>query len=136
MPGRFRNQEEVRSLFPICFQSRPVRWHQLRNNSMLLAYDRAVSSEPSLPSRTCCRNASATGTKGQILVEDRPPDGSSSLGDLGWEGEAGIVTVAFKKSKRDHLTIVQQQFSKAHNGIRAIGERANEDDFPSLTQRQ
>jgi hypothetical protein len=39
MPGRFCNQEEVRSRFPICFQSRPVPWHQCRNNSMLLAYD-------------------------------------------------------------------------------------------------
>jgi hypothetical protein len=47
------------------------------------------------------------------------------LGDLGYEGEAATITVAFKKPKNGTCTDVQQQFNKAHNGIRAIGERGN-----------
>jgi hypothetical protein len=47
------------------------------------------------------------------------------LGDLGYEGEADTITVAFKKPTDGHLTGDQQQFNKAHNGVRAIGERAN-----------
>lgn len=48
-----------------------------------------------------------------------------SLGDLGYEGEAATITVAFKKPKDNQLTALQQQFNKTHNGIRAIGERGN-----------
>lgn len=48
-----------------------------------------------------------------------------TLGDLGYEGESDTITVAFKKPKNANLTTEQQQFNKAHNGIRAIGERAN-----------
>jgi hypothetical protein len=48
-----------------------------------------------------------------------------SLGDLGYEGEADTITVAFKKPKDTTLTDLQQQFNKAHNGIRAIAERGN-----------
>jgi DDE superfamily endonuclease len=48
-----------------------------------------------------------------------------AVGDLGYEGEADTITVAFKKPKHADLTSIQQQFNKAHNGIRAIGERAN-----------
>lgn len=48
-----------------------------------------------------------------------------TLGDLGYEGESDTITVAFKKPKNANLTTVQQQLNKAHNGIRAIGERAN-----------
>ena len=33
--------------------------------------------------------------------------------------------MAFKKPKDSTLTHRQQQFNKAHNGIRAIGERGN-----------
>jgi hypothetical protein len=47
------------------------------------------------------------------------------LGDLGYEGEADTITVAFKKPKDSTLTALQQQFNKAHNSIRAIGERGN-----------
>jgi len=47
------------------------------------------------------------------------------LGDLGYEGEADIITVAFKKPTDSTLNAVQQQFNKAHNGVRAIGERGN-----------
>jgi len=48
-----------------------------------------------------------------------------ALGDLGYEGEAGTITVAFKKPKGGKLTDVQQTYNKVHNGIRAIGERGN-----------
>ena len=48
-----------------------------------------------------------------------------ALGDLGYEGEADTITVAFKKPRHSNLNQVQQQFNKAHNGIRAIGERGN-----------
>lgn len=48
-----------------------------------------------------------------------------TLGDLGYEGEADTITVAFKKPKHGELTDIQQTFNKAHNGLRAIGERAN-----------
>jgi hypothetical protein len=47
------------------------------------------------------------------------------LGDLGYEGEAGTITVAFKKPKNGACTAVQQQFNRAHNAVRAIGERGN-----------
>jgi hypothetical protein len=45
------------------------------------------------------------------------------LGDLGYEGEADIITVALKKPKGGQLTDVQQTYNKVHDGIRAIGER-------------
>jgi hypothetical protein len=48
-----------------------------------------------------------------------------TLGDLGYEGEADTITVAFKKPAHGKLTTTQQQFNKAHNGVRAIGERGN-----------
>ena len=48
-----------------------------------------------------------------------------ALGDLGYEGLAGTVTVAFKRPKNGGLLLVQQQFNKAHNSLRAIGERGN-----------
>lgn len=48
-----------------------------------------------------------------------------TLGDLGYEGESGTVTVAFKKPKNGRPTLVQQQLNKAHHSLRAIGERGN-----------
>jgi hypothetical protein len=48
-----------------------------------------------------------------------------TLGDLGYEGEADTITVAFKKPKNADLTDTQQMANKAHNGIRAVGERGN-----------
>lgn len=48
-----------------------------------------------------------------------------TLGDLGYEGESDTITVAFKKPKGGKLSVTQQQFNKAHNGLRAIGERGN-----------
>jgi hypothetical protein len=47
------------------------------------------------------------------------------LGDLGYEGEADTITVAFKKPKGGQLTDTERTFNKAHNGVRAIGERGN-----------
>jgi hypothetical protein len=47
------------------------------------------------------------------------------LGDLGYEGEAATITVAFKKPKNTACTDVQQQFNRAHNAVRAVGERGN-----------
>jgi hypothetical protein len=47
------------------------------------------------------------------------------LGDLGYEGEADTITVAFKKPQGGQLTDEQKAHNKAHNGKRAIGERAN-----------
>ncbi len=48
-----------------------------------------------------------------------------TLGDLGYQGLADTITVAFKKPKNGGLLLVQQQFNKAHNSLRAIGERGN-----------
>jgi len=52
-------------------------------------------------------------------------DDLRTLGDLGYEGESDTITVAFKKPKDGELTDIQQAFNKAHNGLRAIGERGN-----------
>ena len=46
-------------------------------------------------------------------------------GLLGYEGESDTVIVAFKKPAGGELADIQQQFNKAHNGLRAIGERGN-----------
>lgn len=48
-----------------------------------------------------------------------------TLTDLGYEGEAGTVAVAFKKPKTGELTSRQQTFNHAHNRLRAVGERGN-----------
>ncbi len=48
-----------------------------------------------------------------------------TLGDLGYEGLADTITVAYKRPKNGGLLLVQQQFNKAHNSLRAVGERAN-----------
>jgi hypothetical protein len=47
------------------------------------------------------------------------------LGDLGYEGEAGTITVAFKKPQCGELTEEQKADNKTHNGKRAVGERGN-----------
>jgi len=52
-------------------------------------------------------------------------DDLRTLGDLGYEGESETITVAFKKPKHGELTDIQQTLNKAHNGIRAVGERGN-----------
>jgi hypothetical protein len=52
-------------------------------------------------------------------------DDLRSLGDLGYQGESDTIVIGFKKPKDSQLTTIEQQFNKAHNGLRAIGERAN-----------
>jgi hypothetical protein len=47
------------------------------------------------------------------------------LGDLGYEGEADTITVAFKKPQGGELSDIQKTYNTVHNGIRAIGERGN-----------
>jgi hypothetical protein len=47
------------------------------------------------------------------------------LGDLGYEGEADTITIAFKKPKGGGLSDPQKTCNKFRNGIRAIGERGN-----------
>lgn len=48
-----------------------------------------------------------------------------TLTDLGYEGEADTVVVAFKKPKNGELSDLQQTFNRAHNRLRAVGERGN-----------
>jgi hypothetical protein len=45
------------------------------------------------------------------------------LGDLGYEGEADTITVAFKKPKDGDLSDPQKTYNRTHNSIRAIAER-------------
>jgi DNA-binding CsgD family transcriptional regulator len=47
------------------------------------------------------------------------------LGDLGYEGEADIITVAFKKPQGAKLGALRTQFNTAHNAVRAVAERGN-----------
>ena len=47
------------------------------------------------------------------------------LGDLGYEGEADLITVATKKPAGGTLTDDQKARNKAHNGSRAQSERGN-----------
>jgi DDE superfamily endonuclease len=54
------------------------------------------------------------------IAENRP-----TLGDLGYEGEADTITIAFKKPTGGELTEEQKSHNKIHNGKRAIGERGN-----------
>jgi hypothetical protein len=48
-----------------------------------------------------------------------------TLGDLGYEGEADTITVAFKTPAQGQLTTIQRMFNKTHNGVRAVGERGH-----------
>lgn len=52
-------------------------------------------------------------------------DDLRTLTDLGYEGEADTVVVAFKKPTNGELTDLQQTFNRAHNRLRAVGERGN-----------
>lgn len=52
-------------------------------------------------------------------------DDLRTLADLGYEGEADTVVVAFKTPANGQLTDLQQTFNRAHNRLRAIGERGN-----------
>jgi hypothetical protein len=71
-------------------------------------------------------DTSAVRTHGEILPSLAAAAGDlRTLGDLGYEGESDIITVAFKKPKGGRLTAEQQQLNKAHNSLRPIGERGN-----------
>lgn len=71
-------------------------------------------------------DTTAVRTHGEILPALADAAGDlRTLGDLGYEGERDTITVAFKKPKGGHLTAEQQQLNKAHNSLRAIGERGN-----------
>jgi hypothetical protein len=59
------------------------------------------------------------------LLTDWTNDDLRVLGDLGYEGEQATITVAFKKPKHRACTSIEQQFNRAHNAVRAIGERGN-----------
>jgi hypothetical protein len=56
---------------------------------------------------------------------NRIRDEVRTLTDLGYEGEADTVVVAFKKPANGQLTDLQQTFNRAHNRLRAVGERGN-----------
>jgi hypothetical protein len=47
------------------------------------------------------------------------------LADLGYEGEADLLTIAYKKPKGGKLTLDQQQYNMLQTALRAVGERAN-----------
>lgn len=47
------------------------------------------------------------------------------LGDLGYEGESGTITVGYKKPPGGNLTSIEKAYNKVHNGLRAVGERGN-----------
>lgn len=49
----------------------------------------------------------------------------SPLADLGYEGEADTIVVAFKNPANSRVTDPQQTFNRARNRLRAIGERGN-----------
>ncbi|MFV2083227.1 transposase family protein [Micromonospora sp. LOL_021] len=48
-----------------------------------------------------------------------------TLTDLGYQGEADTVVVAFKRPPNGGLTLAKQQLNQAHNRLRAVGERGN-----------
>jgi hypothetical protein len=71
-------------------------------------------------------DTTAVRTQTEILPASRTAAGDlRTLADLGYEGESDTFTVAFKKPKGGRLTLLQQQLNKAHNSLRAIGERGN-----------
>jgi hypothetical protein len=47
------------------------------------------------------------------------------LADLGYEGEADLLTIAHKKPNGGKLTVDQQQYNMLQTALRAVGERAN-----------
>ena len=55
----------------------------------------------------------------------RARDDLRTLADLGYEGEADTIVVAYKKPAHGRLTDLQQTFNQAHNRLRAVGERGN-----------
>jgi hypothetical protein len=68
---------------------------------------------------TCFRSHDMPATLAEAVAE------LPALADLGYEGEADLLTVANKKPARGKLNIDQQTFNTLHAALRAIGERAN-----------
>jgi DDE superfamily endonuclease len=52
-------------------------------------------------------------------------DGQHSLADLGYEGEADLLTIPIKKPAGGALTLDQQTYNAVHGALRCLGERAN-----------
>jgi hypothetical protein len=48
-----------------------------------------------------------------------------TLGDLGYERHAALITVPIKKTAGTQLSLDQQTYNALQTGLRAIGERAN-----------
>jgi hypothetical protein len=60
------------------------------------------------------------------LLGARTDDHLRVLGDLGYQGEQATIAVAFKKPKNRACTTIEQQFNRAHNAFRAVGERGQD----------
>src|SRR6266508_4354395 len=58
---------------------------------------------------------------GTLIATDR----ALGLADLGYEGEADLLRVPFKKPKGGALTNDQQTYNAVHGALRCLGERAN-----------
>ncbi|MEU6192053.1 transposase family protein [Nocardia sp. NPDC047038] len=78
-----------------------------------------------LPGRT--HDVTALRTHPEMLpsLKTSSSENPPLLGDLGYEGEAGTITVATKKPTDGELTNRQRTANKAHNSKRAVGERGN-----------
>jgi hypothetical protein len=52
-------------------------------------------------------------------------DGHPCLADLGYQGEADLLTIPIKKPRGRALTADQQTYNAVHGALRCLGERAN-----------
>jgi hypothetical protein len=77
------------------------------------------------PGREHDTTALRTHTEILPVLADWTGDDLPILGDLGYEGEADTITVAFKKPQGGDLTEDQKVSNKAHNAQRAVGEHGN-----------
>lgn len=68
---------------------------------------------------TCLRTHDMPQTLAEMVAE------LPVLADLGYEGEADLLTVANKKPSGGTLSTDQQTYNALHAALRAIGERAN-----------
>ena len=68
---------------------------------------------------TCLRTHNMPATLADIVAE------LPVLADLGYEGEADLLTVANKKPAGGTLSTDQQAFNALHAALRAVGERVN-----------
>lgn len=68
---------------------------------------------------TCLRTHDLPATLAEVVAE------LPALADLGYQGEADLLTVANKKPAGGQLSTDQQAYNALHAALRAIGERAN-----------